>query len=107
MLEEKVETKDVEENKAMGILAYILFFIPLLAARESKFAMYHANQGLNLFLTSVIINVVGTIIPLLGWLLILPIGNLFVIILAVMGIIHAAKGETKPLPIIGKYKLLK
>ncbi|MBO8172988.1 MAG: DUF4870 domain-containing protein [Bacillaceae bacterium] len=107
LLEEKVETKDVEENKAMGILAYILFFIPLLAARESKFAMYHANQGLNLFLTSVIINVVGTIIPLLGWLLILPIGNLFVIILAVMGIIHAAKGETKPLPIIGKYKLLK
>ncbi len=44
------DPEDVEKNKAMAILAYIIFFIPLLAAKESKFAMYHANQGLNLFL---------------------------------------------------------
>lgn len=106
-MEEKVEMQDVQDNKGMAIIAYILFFIPLFAAKESKFAMYHANQGLILFLTAVIINIVGTIIPILGWLVILPIGNVFVLILAILGIVNAAKGETKPLPMIGKFKILK
>ena len=44
---------DIEKNKAVGILAYILFFIPIIAARDSKFAMYHANQGLALFIVAV------------------------------------------------------
>ncbi len=106
-MEEKVEMQDVQDNKGMAIIAYILFFIPLLAAKESKFAMYHANQGLILFLTAVIINIAGTIIPFLGWLVILPIGNVFVLILAILGIVNAAKGETKPLPMIGKFNILK
>ncbi|WP_369413984.1 DUF4870 domain-containing protein [Aquibacillus saliphilus] len=111
--EEKVEPevteemKDAEDNKAMGILAYLIFFIPLLAAKESKFAMYHANQGLTLFLLFVAVNVVGTIIPLLGWLLIIPLGNLLVFVLAIIGIINAAKGEVKQLPMIGKIQLIK
>ena len=63
------------KNKVMAILAYIIFFIPLLAAKESKFAMYHANQGLVLFLLAVAVSIVGTIIPL-GWFLILPIGSI-------------------------------
>ncbi|WP_181349671.1 DUF4870 domain-containing protein [Thalassobacillus sp. CUG 92003] len=99
--------QDAEDNKGMGILAYIIFFIPLLAAKESKFAMYHANQGLLLLLTAVGVNVVGTIIPIIGWLFILPFGNLLVFILAIIGIISAAKGEMKPLPVIGKYTLIK
>nr|WP_226037274.1 hypothetical protein [Aquibacillus saliphilus] len=99
--------KDAEDNKAMGILAYLIFFIPLLAAKESKFAMYHANQGLTLFLLFVAVNVVGTIIPLLGWLLIIPLGNLLVFVLAIIGIINAAKGEVKQLPMIGKIQLIK
>jgi uncharacterized membrane protein len=97
---------DVEKNKVMGILAYILFLIPLLAAKESKFAMYHANQGLVLFLTVIAVNIVGSIIPIIGWFLLLPLGNLAVLILAIIGIINAAKGETKQLPLIGKLKLL-
>lgn len=97
---------DAEENKGMAILAYLLFFVPLLAAKDSPFAMYHANQGLLLLLLAVGINIVGTVIPIIGWLLILPIGNVLVFVLFVMGIIHAAKGEKKELPLIGKYKLL-
>jgi hypothetical protein len=37
------DPSDVQRNKGMAVLAYIIFFIPLLAARDSKFAMYHAN----------------------------------------------------------------
>jgi len=104
---QEIDTKDINENKAMAVLAYILFFIPLLAAKESKFAMYHANQGLVLFLSAMAVNVVGSIIPVLGWFFILTLGNLAVIVLAVLGIINAAKGEEKPLPLIGGIKLLK
>lgn len=100
-------SKDAEENKGMGVVAYIIFFIPLLAAKESEFAMYHANQGLLLLLTAIIINTVGTIIPIIGWLLILPLGNLFVFILWILGIINSARGQMKPLPLIGKFEILK
>lgn len=103
----EVDPTDIEKNKGMAILAYIIFFIPLLAAKESKFAMYHANQGLILFLAAVIINVVGSIIPFIGWMIVIPLGNLAVLIGAILGIIKAAGGKVEPLPLIGKYNLLK
>jgi len=96
---------DVEKNKTMGILAYILFFIPLLAARDSKFAMYHANQGLALFIVAVASNVVAGFIPFFGQLL-AGLLSLAVLAFMVIGIISASKGEMKPLPIIGGINLL-
>jgi uncharacterized membrane protein len=104
---EEFDREDVEKNKVMAVLAYILFLIPLLAAKESKFAMFHTNQGLVLFLGAIAVNIVGGIIPILGWFVILPLGNLFIFILAIIGIINAAKGEAKPLPLIGGIKILK
>ncbi|MYL32579.1 hypothetical protein GLW08_16690 [Pontibacillus yanchengensis] len=97
---------DIQENKVIGILAYFLFFIPLLTSKDSKFAMYHANQGLLLFLLVLAVNTVGTILPLIGWLLILPIGNLLILCLLIMGIINSSKGEMKPLPVLGKYTII-
>lgn len=107
MLPNESEQEDIEKNKAMGILAYILFFIPLLAAKESKFAMYHANQGLVLFLTALAVNIVGRIIPFIGWTLIIPLGGLCVFVLAIIGIINAANGQQKPLPLIGNIQIIK
>jgi len=104
---EGFEKDDIENNKVMALLAYIIFLVPLLAAKESKFAMFHTNQGLILFLCAVAVNIVGGIVPIVGWLIILPLGNLFVFILAIIGIINAAKGEAKPLPLIGGIKILK
>lgn len=102
---------DAEKNKAMGIIGYIipiLFFIPLITdAKNSAFAKYHANQQLNLLLAAIVVNVVGGIIPVIGWFIILPIGSIALIIFAIMGIISAAKGEMKPLPLIGGFSLIK
>ncbi len=103
----ELDPTDVEQNKVMAILAYILFFVPLLAAKESKFAMYHANQGFILFLAALCVNVVGTVIPFIGWLLLIPVGNLAVLVLAILGIMHAAGGKPAPLPLIGKFNLIK
>lgn len=103
-------TDDVEKNKVFAILAYfgILFIVPLLAAKDSEFAMYHANQGLLLFLTGVAVQVVGVITtPILIGFLVLFGGWIFVFVLFIMGIVNAAKGEMKPLPVVGNIKLLK
>lgn len=99
--------EDIEQNKIMGVLAYILFLIPLLAAKESPFAKFHTNQGLLVFLAGLAVNIVGAIIPFIGWMLILPLGNLAVFILAIMGIINAINGKAKKLPIIGNIEILK
>ena len=113
----QADPADVEANKAMAILAYIIFFIPLLAARESKFAMYHANQGLTLFLTWVAVWVVGAILQAILFAISVVLGLGFsgiwwivyaaVLVLVILGILNAAKGEMKPLPIIGKITFIK
>ena len=102
---DQFDKDDIEKNKAMGLLAYILFFIPLLAAKDSPFARYHANQGFVLFLCGLISSVLW-IIPILGWI-IAPILSIVITVLAVIGIINALNGKAKELPIIGKFKILK
>lgn len=97
--------EDIAQNKVMAVLAYIIFLIPLLAAKESPFARYHTNQGLVLFLAGIAVMFVG-IIPIIGWLIAL-IAPLFITILAVIGIINAAGGKAKELPVIGKFQILK
>ena len=46
------EKADIESNKVYALLSYIgiLFLVPIIAAPKSKFARYHANQGLTLFI---------------------------------------------------------
>ena len=98
---------DIEANKIMAVLAYILFLIPLLAAKESPYAKYHTNQGLLVCLAAIAVSIVGSIIPILGWFIILPIGSVIVAVLGIIGIINAWKGTAKDLPIIGKIRIIK
>lgn len=102
---DQFDKEDIEKNKVMGLLAYIIFFIPLLAAKDSPFARFHANQGFVLFLCGLISSLI-LIIPILGWL-IAPILSLVITVLAVIGIINALNGKAKELPFIGKFKIIK
>ena len=101
---------DVNDNKAMAIIGYIipiLFFIPLVTdAKNSPFAKFHANQQLILLIAAIAVNVVGAMIPFIGWFLILPLGSIAIIVFAIMGVINAAKGEMKALPLIGEFKII-
>ena len=99
------DTQDIEKNKVMALLAYIIFLIPLLAAKDSKFARFHTNQGLVLFIGGILSSVIAAI-PIIGWI-IAPIAGLVITVLAVIGIINALNGKAKELPIIGKFKILK
>jgi len=106
--------KDAEDNKFMAFFAYwgILFLIPYLAAKDSPFARFHANQGCVLFIMAIAIWVLGLIfafIPGIGWILAILTNLLYLVVFvfAILGIINALKGEKKELPIIGKYTVLK
>ena len=101
------DSQDIEKNKVYAILAYIgiLFLVPLLAAKDSPYARFHTNQGLVLFLLEVALNILLAI-PVLGWIL-APIGWIAVVVFAIIGIINAAQGECKPLPVIGGIELIK
>ena len=102
---------DVDKNKIFAVLAYlgILFLVPLLAAKESPFARYHTNQGVVLFIGAIICGVGGMIlsfVPFVGCL-VMPSVMIAILVFVVLGVINAAKGECKPLPLIGQYKLIK
>ena len=103
---------DAEKNKAMAIIGYIipiLFFIPLVTdAKNSVFAKYHANQQLNFLLFAVVGYIISSVLMviLIGFLLYFLV-MIASIVFMIMGIINAAKGEMKPLPLIGGINIIK
>jgi len=99
--------KDIEDNKMIAALAYLLFFLPLVAIPNSAFGKFHANQGLILLLLSLAISVVGGMIPFIGWFIIAPIGGLLCLVLFILGVINALNGTEKELPLIGTIRILK
>jgi|GEM_PF-484807 len=103
---QQTSAQDVEENKLIAALAYFVFFLPLLACKDSAFGRFHANQSLVLLLAWIVVFISGSVIPILGWFLILPFGSIAIIVLGIMGIINALNGEMKELPLIGKIVLL-
>lgn len=112
------DAQDIQNNKAMAILAYFgpLVLIPLLAAKGSKFARYHSNQGLVLCIVAIaygiIYGILSSTILFISWRLyflisIIGLVGIVFLVLAILGIVNAANGKVKELPVIGKIKLLK
>jgi uncharacterized membrane protein len=103
-----VTPEEVEAGKTMAIIAYFIFFVPLLVedAKKNKFAMYHTEQSIVLLILNVVIGIVSTITCGIGLILYIPF-----LVLFIMGIINAVKGELKPVPLVGslgeKFNLVK
>lgn len=105
---------DVEDGKIYAFLAYLLtivgFIIVMLTKKDNKFAMYHAKQGLVLFIAAVVVSVLGTVLGFIGlpfigfgfgW--IAGILNLGLFILWIIGMVNALSGQEKPLPVLGEF----
>jgi uncharacterized membrane protein len=108
----KASSEDVEKNKAMAIVGYIipiLFFIPLVSedGKKSHFAKFHANQQLNVLLFLVVGQMLGAILAfiLIGFLVLFVIWIGYIVFL-IMGIMNVSNGEMKELPVIGGIKLI-
>lgn len=103
---EKVDSQPVkpthEKNVGMAVVAYILFFVPLLTdAKDDPFVKYHVKQGLVLFIAAMIANATSWMfIPLMFFMWIFHVA---IIVLAILGILNAVHGKKEPLPFIGQF----
>ena len=103
--------EDIEKNKVVAALSYILFFLPLIICPNSHFGRYHANQGLLLLIASVagaiILSILSAILALISTYLLFISTLLYIVyyigltVLVIMGIVNAINGKAKPLPLIG------
>ena len=111
-------SKDAQDNKVMAILSYIIFFIPLLTGdhKKSPFVKFHANQGTVLFLASLVLMIAWNIVAavLMITIVLIPVvllisGLIWLVptVFAILGIINVCKEKMIPLPIIGKWQIIK
>ena len=113
-LTKNYDIQDINANKPMGILSHIgiLVLVPIFTARESRFAMFHAEQGITLCIGAHIIaflSIIFGLIPVVGWVFSLLFGlvGLALLVLMIIGIVNAANGQAKQIPVLGKIRLIK
>ncbi len=96
------------EDRTVAILSYLTiigFIVALVMHSNKKTALgsFHLRQCLGLIISAIALSVAGMVlafIPIIGWLAVLA-GWLGFLVLWVMGLIAAASGEQKPVPVLG------
>lgn len=103
------DKQDIDNNLLMGILAYvsILVLVPIFMAPNSKYARFHANQGLILFIAEIVLILIGSILRFSVVGFICGIFWLIIAVFCVIGIVNVVQGKAKELPVIGFLKILK
>ncbi|MDO4614917.1 MAG: hypothetical protein Q4B15_04720 [Lachnospiraceae bacterium] len=86
-------------------IGYIMFFVPLIMHPESKFARYHANQSMLLFIWMTLGLMLAAGIPYIGLILLLPM-LIFGILFGLRGIVLALSCKAKHVPVIGKLVII-
>lgn len=94
--------QEIREGKFFAVISYIFFLciIALAFKKSNKFALYHAKQGLVLFVMEVVAFILS-IIPLLGWL-IGVMGYALFLMVSLWGIMQAFLGIYCRIPVISK-----
>lgn len=102
-------------NTGYGILSYvgILIIIPLMddKFKNTKYGRFHINQALVLYITGAVIGVFSQALLFIpfAWffsvLIVMPLLSLGMLILWIIAVVDAAKGNMTKLPIIGDYTI--
>lgn len=103
---------DAATHKGLLVCAYLFWIIgsaiALVAMRNrprSAFTQTHLNSALVLALANVAVGVLAGVLgkdsPVAGAL------SIAVLVLAIIGIVNVAKGQARPLPLIGSLRLVK
>lgn len=109
---------DQSNTILFSILSYIgiLWLIPLLVEKNDKVVRFHINQGIVLFIFDIIgsiavgiLSAIFVFIPVISFLgvVIASLFGILCFVLMIIGIVNAANKSEKPLPIIGKFQILK
>lgn len=91
---------EIREGKFFAVISYISFLciVALVLKKENKFALYHAKQGLVLFVFEVAAFILSSI-PLLGWVIRI-LGVAAFAIASIWGMLEAMMGRCIRLPVV-------
>jgi uncharacterized membrane protein len=99
---------DIAKGKTIAILSYctIIGFVIALVMHQSektKYGAYHIRQALGLFIFAIGAAIVIVPITMIIWalLFLIPVLQLTILAFVVLGVINAASGKAKGLPLIG------
>ncbi len=101
---DQFDQAEIENSKALAIIAYLfpfLFFLPYVSNNQSQYARFTSNQALTLAILYIAGLILG-VIPFLGGI-IKTIICLACFVLAILGIVDAASGKVRKLPVVGKF----
>ncbi len=98
-----MKENNIKSGKTSAIISYILIVGPLIALSmnsdtKSQYAAFHIRQGLGLTLSFIVL---GVSISYFENIYIAASMWIFISLLAIYGIVSAANGSTRPLPILG------
>ena len=109
----EVVSAEVQRCRTVALLCYVISIVSIvpIITRDNEYTLYHAKQGLLLFIAIVAGPVVftvlmitlsavglGTLVTLISWAYWIA-----VIVLVVIGAMNAWKGLRSPLPVIGPF----
>ncbi len=105
MEEKRITALGVDEN-VEGLLCYVLGFITgilfLILEKENKFVRFHAMQSTATFIILFVASIVFGLIPFIN-LVISPLIGLIALILWLLLMYKAYKGEKYKLPVVGDF----
>ncbi len=101
---ENTPQSGLSDNSA-GALAYVTFipaiiFLVVEPYNKNSYVRFHSWQSIFLGIAIFAVDIVLTVIPILGWIL-LPFAMLGFLVVWIICLIKASKGERYKLPFIG------
>lgn len=95
------------DKKVTSIVAYLTWIGLIVAflAGDKEGAKFHLNQALVIWLAGIILGIVA-VVPVLGWIIGL-VGWIFLFVCWIIGFVNAIQGVERPVPLLGKFQLLK
>jgi uncharacterized membrane protein len=92
---------------AAGVVAYLtiipaIIFLALEPYNRSSFIRFHAWQSIFFGVVVIAANVILGLIPIIGWLLLVPLSLVF-LIMWILVMMKASKGERFKIPFIGNF----
>lgn len=118
-------SEEVQEGKVMGIISYLVPFVPYLTEKNNKFVRYHAKQGMNLmmvYFTYMFLQIVTSFIKVrrtiyygrveyfvTPWWIKVPLKIILlcIVALAVWGIVDVCNGRARKFPVLSHINIIK
>lgn len=105
--EVKQEGKTYSKSAILTVcaLSYLVIFLPIFFFRKEPFALFHYNQAIVLWITIIVLMLAVAFVPAINMVAI-PLVIMFHILGIIVGMNYSFRGKAKPLPLIGKIKII-